>query len=56
MEFGVLKILVKNIKDSIAWIKSLVMVFMNGRMDGLTKEIFKMISEMGLDNFTKAKI
>jgi hypothetical protein len=56
MEFGVLKTLIKNIKDSIAWIKSQVMVFMNGKMDGLTKEIFKMILEMGLDNFTKAKI
>jgi hypothetical protein len=54
--FGVLKIQAKNIKDSIVWTKNQAMEFTNGKMDGLTKETSKTISEMGLGNFTKAKI
>jgi hypothetical protein len=41
--FGASKIQAKNTKDNTVWIKNLVMEFMNGKMDGLTKETSKMI-------------
>ena len=41
----------KIIKAIIIVIKNRVMVFMSGRMDGLIKEILKMIIEMVMDSF-----
>ena len=52
MEFGDLAItLIKNIRDIILWIKSQAMGSISGIMDGLIREIFKMILEMVLVNF-----
>ena len=53
MDYGVLvnKMIVKNIKDIIRWIKNLGMVFINGKMDGLIKEISKTTIEMGMENY-----
>ena len=46
--------LVKVIKVIILWIKNQAMESINGKMGGYTKETFKMIIEMGMDNFLKA--
>lgn len=55
MEFGGLAvILIKNIRDIILWIKSQDMGFINGIMDGLIREISKMILEMVLASFMMA--
>jgi hypothetical protein len=46
---------VNAIKAIILWIKNLDMEYINGRMDGYTKETFKMIIEMDLDSYIKDK-
>lgn len=54
MVFGVLmRTLHKFTKVIIVWIKSLVMGFMSGKMDGFTKEISKMIYVMDLVNYMR---
>jgi hypothetical protein len=57
MECGVLIIsnFVKVTKAIIKWIKNLVMEFINGKMDGFIKEIFRMIIEMGSVNYLMVK-
>lgn len=52
MECGVWTIVsfVKVIKDTIRWIRNRGMVCINGKMDGYTKVIFRMIIVMGMDN------
>ena len=45
----------KNTKVIIVWIKNQVMVSMNGKMVGFTKEILIMTSEMEQDNFMTVK-
>lgn len=39
-------------KDTIPWIRRLDMAFTSGKMDGFTKETFKMIIEMATENFS----
>lgn len=46
---------VNAIKAIILWIKNQDMEYINGRMDGYTKETFKMIIEMDLDSYIKDK-
>lgn len=40
-------------KGITVWTKNQVMVFMNGKMDGFTKEISKMTYAMDLENYMK---
>lgn len=56
MEFGqLIRTRLKCTKDIIVWIKSQDMVFINGKMDGLTRGISKMTSVMDLVNFMRVK-
>lgn len=41
------------IKGTIPWIRNLIMACINGKMVGFIKVTFKMIIEMGMDNFSK---
>ena len=56
MDFGPLIMInqlkvVKNIKDTMQWIKNQDMEFINGKMVGFTKEISKMTIEMATDSY-----
>lgn len=56
MDFGLSTIInqlkaEKDIKDTTQWIKNQDMGFINGKMVGFTKEIFKTITEMAMESY-----